>query len=145
MRILADDAALFVVPYIQAVFGLEFAIRSLRRKPFQARRKYDFAICCGVISLMLIGTWAYSHVRPEHNICAASIVGYISRYSKEGLIILSTSAGLMLFSAITIFIRLSMVHMIDKQQRIAASRIVYYQILGVVSLVCVLILLLVMF
>lgn len=135
MRAIADDTALFVVPYIHAVFGLEFAIRSLRRQPFQARGKYDFAICCGVISLMLIGTWVYSHVRPEHDFCTASIVGYISRYSKEALIILSASAGLMLLSAITIFVRLSMVHGIDKQQRIAASRIVYYEILAVISLV----------
>ena len=100
-----------------------------------ARGKYDVAICCGVITVMLIGTWVHSHVVPENNTCFASLVWYISRYGKVGLILLSTSAGIMMFSAITIFIRLSMVKIIDKQQRIAASRIVYYHVLGIVSLV----------
>jgi hypothetical protein len=85
--------------------------------------------------VMLIGTWVYSHVVPENNKCFASLVWYISRYGEVGLILLSVSAGIMMFNATTIFIRLSMVKIIDKQQRISASRIVYYHILGIVSLV----------
>ena len=87
---------------------------------------------------MLIGTWVYSHLVPEANFCFGSLVWYISRYGEESLILLSVSTGLMLFSIITIFVRLSMVTTIDKQQRIAASRIVYNNVLGIVSLVCLL-------
>jgi hypothetical protein len=131
-------AALFIVPFIQAIFGLECALRSLRKEPFSARGKYSVPACCGTVALMLIGTWVYSHLVPEPNSCFATLVWYISRYGEESLILLSVSAGLMLFSAITIFVRLSMVTLIDKQQRIAASRIVYYNVLGIVSLVCAL-------
>jgi hypothetical protein len=131
----ADGAALFIVPFIQAVFSLECALRSLRKKSFQARGKYDVAICGGVITLMLIGTWVYCHVVQEPNECVASLVWYISRYGEETLTLLLVSAGLMLFSTIAIFIRLSVATTVDKQQRLAASRIVYYNVLGLVYLV----------
>src|SRR3954468_14209289 len=55
--LMADDLALFIVPYIQVIFCLECAIRSLRASPFQPRGKYDVAVCCGTIVLMLIATW----------------------------------------------------------------------------------------
>lgn len=127
--------AIMIVPYIQLVFGLECTFRSLRRIPFQARGKYDVTICCATIVLMLIATWIPSHIFPEPNICFASLVWFISRYGKPGLIILSTVGGVLLISAVTIFTRLSTVTMIDQHQRIAASRMVYYLVLGIVSLV----------
>lgn len=129
------SVAIMIVPYIQLVFGLECTIRSLRRVPFQARGKYDVTICCGTIVLMLIATWIPSHIFPEPEVCFASLVWFISRYGEAGLIILSTTGGLLLISAITIFTRLSTVNMIDQHQRIAASRMVYYLVLGIVSLV----------
>ena len=127
--------AIMIVPYIQLVFGLECTFRSLRRIPFQARGRYDVTICCGTIILMLIATWIPSHIFPEPDLCFASLVWFISRYGKAGLIILSTIGGLLLISAITIFTRLSTVNIIDQHQRIAASRMVYYLVLGIVSLV----------
>ena len=124
-----------IVPYIQLVFGLECTLRSLRRIPFRARGKYDVTVCCGTIVLMLIATWIPSHIFPESDLCFASLVWFISRYGLAGLIILSTTGGLLLISAVTIFTRLSTVNMIDEHQRIAASRMVYYLVLGIVSLV----------
>jgi di/tricarboxylate transporter len=128
-------SALFIVPYIQLVFGLECASRSLRRLPFQARGKYDVTICLAVIVLMLIGTWIPSHIHPEVDRCFASLMRFISRYGKEGFILLTIIAVLAIISAITIFVRLSTVTSINEDQRIAASRMVYYLVLGIVSLV----------
>lgn len=133
--------ALFIVPFLQTVFGLECAFRSLRRLPFQARGKYDVAICSGTVVLMLIGTWVPTHLSPEPDRCFASLIWYISAFGAEGMVILSSCAGLMIISALTIFIRLSTVNLIDQHQRIAASRMVYYLVLGIVSLVCLTILL----
>ena len=127
--------AIMIVPYVQLVFGLECTFRSLRRIPFQARGKYDVAICCATIVLMLIATWIPSHIFPEPDVCFASLLWFISRYGKAGLIILSAVGGLLLISAVTIFTRLSTVTTIDQHQRIAASRMVYYLVLGIVSLV----------
>ncbi|TAQ87056.1 hypothetical protein B7494_g4621 [Chlorociboria aeruginascens] len=126
--------ALFIVPYLQLVFGLECAIRSLKRSPFQARGKYDVTICLVVVGLMLIGTWVPSHLHPEVDKCFASLVWFITRYGLEGFILLSVIAGLLIVSAITIFVRLSTVNLIDQHQRIAASRMVYYLVLGIIWL-----------
>jgi hypothetical protein len=49
--------------------------------------------------------------------------------------ILALAAGLAIISALTIFYRLTNSVTIDQRQRIAASRMVYYLILDVVSLV----------
>jgi hypothetical protein len=128
------DLALFMVPYLQLVFGLECALRSFRSLPFQARGKYDVTICLGVVVLMLIGTWLPSFF-VHSNTCFASLVWYVMRYGKLGLKLLAVSAGLMTLAAVIIFVRLSTVTLIDEHQRIAASRMVYYLVLGIVSLV----------
>lgn len=127
--------ALFIVPYLQLVFGLECTIRSLRKIPFQARGKYDVTICGVVVILMLVGTWIPSHIYPEKDFCFASLVWFISGFGRLGFIMLSAIAVLMIISALTIFFRLSTTHVIDQHQRIAASRMVYYLVLGIASLV----------
>ncbi|KAG9240561.1 hypothetical protein BJ878DRAFT_281804 [Calycina marina] len=126
--------ALFIVPYLQTVFGLECALRSLRKLPFQARGKYDVTICTVAVVLMTVGTWIVSFLDPEPDTCFASLVWYVSAFGLEGLVAMSICAGLMLISAVTIFVRLLFVNMIDQHQRIAASRMVYYLILGILSL-----------
>lgn len=60
---------------------------------------------------------------------------FITRYGKIGFVLLSTVGGLMIITALTIFTRLSSVNLIDEHQRITASRMVYYLVLGIVSLV----------
>lgn len=127
--------ALFIVPYLQLVFGMECAIRSLRSIPFQGRGKYDVTICLVVVFIMLIITWIPSNIWPEPDTCFASLVWFITRYGKLGFVLLSVVGGLMILSALTIFIRLSTVNLIDQHQRIAASRMVYYLALGIVSMV----------
>ncbi|RFU34664.1 hypothetical protein B7463_g1590, partial [Scytalidium lignicola] len=126
--------ALFIVPYIQLVFGLECTVRSMRALPFPPRRKYDVWICLGLVILMLLGTWVPSHIHPEHDVCFASLLWFISRFGVDGLILLSICAGLIFISAITIFFRLSRANSVDRDQRIAASRMVYSLVLAFVSL-----------
>jgi hypothetical protein len=84
---------------------------------------------------MLVGTWVSSHISQEPDVCFASLLWFISRYGEAGLIILSTVTGSLLISAVTILGRLSLVDTIDEHERIAASRMVYYLMVGIVSLV----------
>ncbi|CAG8959594.1 hypothetical protein HYFRA_00001496 [Hymenoscyphus fraxineus] len=126
--------ALFLVPYIKLVFGVECAIRSLRARPFQARGKYDVTICCALVLVFTIGTWVYSYVVQENETCFASLMWFLTIYGEVGLIMLSIIAAIMLASALTIYFRLSNVDLVDEHQRIAASRMVYYLVLGLLSL-----------
>ncbi len=127
--------AMFIVPYLQVVFGLECTLRSFRAIPFQARGKYDVTICCGTVVLMLIITWVPSHIFREPDVCFASLLWFVSRYGKLGSTLLCVAGGLMIISAITIYTKLSSVNLVDEHQRIAASRMVYYLAMGITSLV----------
>lgn len=124
-----------MVPYIQVVFGIECALRGLRKAPFPARGKYDVAICLAAIVLMLIVTWIPAQLRLEMNHCFGSLMWFITRHGRSGLTILSSVAALSIISATIIFYRLVNNVTISQRQRIAASRMVYYLVLGVVSLV----------
>jgi hypothetical protein len=85
--------------------------------------------------VMLIGTWIPTHLRTEHDHCLASLLWFVSDFGEIGLILLATVAGLLLISAVVIFVRLSRSNMVEQNQRIAASRMVYYMAIGFVSLV----------
>ncbi|KAH8821411.1 hypothetical protein F5884DRAFT_850642 [Xylogone sp. PMI_703] len=126
--------ALFIVPYIQLVFGVECTIRSTRALPFPPRRRYDIWICLGLVVLMLLGTWIPSHIHPERDFCFASLLWFISRFGMDAFILLSVCAVLILVCAVTIFFRLARGKSIDHDQRIAASRMVYYLVMAFVSL-----------
>jgi hypothetical protein len=136
MRWLLTYLAIFIVPYVQLVFGIECAIRSLRAMPFQPRHKLTVPILGVVVLLMMIATWLPSHLLPNPDVCFASLFWFVTRYGNLGLTLLSIIAALMLASAITIFVRLSSSNLVDEDERIAASRMVYYLILGIISLVC---------
>jgi len=125
-----STTALFIVPYIEVVFGLECMRRACRHKPFQPRGKYDVTICVIIILLMLVGTWIPSHLDPEPDHCFASLLWFISGFGETGFILLAAVLGLSIISAITICVRLSTFTTIDPHQRIAASRMVYYLVLG---------------
>lgn len=107
----------------------------MRKNPFQPRGKYEVSICLGIIVIMLIGTWIPTNLRREHDRCFASLLWFVSDFGEIGLILLATIAGLLLISAVVIFIRLSRSNMVEPNQRIAASRMVYYMAVGFVSLV----------
>lgn len=117
------------------MFGVECAIRSLRKGGFPARGKYDVAICLAVIVLMLVGTAIPVYVRPEKDFCFASLAWFVTRFGRIGLGLLLMSMCIAIKCAIMIFYRLTTLNTIDHRQRIAASRMVYYLVLAVVSMV----------
>lgn len=129
--------ALFIVPFIQVVFGVECAFRSLRKFPFQARGKYDVVICGVAILLMLTGSWVPTFLKKQTPQCFGSLLWFVTVFGKEGFVMFCVLLGLMIISAIVIYARLSTVNMVDQHQRIAASRVVYYLVLGIMSLVSI--------
>lgn len=127
--------ATFLPSYIHIVFGVECAIRSLRKEPFKPRGKYDVTICLAVIVLMVIGSWIPTQIHKQPNYCFASLMWFVTNFGIAGLGILSAIAFFAISSSIIIFYRLSMHKLIDQHQRVAASRMVYSLILKLVGLV----------
>ncbi|KFZ18768.1 hypothetical protein V502_03976 [Pseudogymnoascus sp. VKM F-4520 (FW-2644)] len=126
--------ATFLPSYIHIVFGVECAIRSLRKEPFKPRGKYDVTICISVIVLMAIGSWIPTQISKQPNHCFASLMWFVTNFGVAGLGILSAIAFFAISSSVVIFYRLSTHKAIDQHQRIAASRVVYYLILKLVGL-----------
>lgn len=127
--------AIFLPSYIHVVFGVECAIRSLRKEPFKPRGKYDVTICVTVIILLVIGSWVPTQIHKQPNHCFASLMWFVTNFGVIGLSILSSIAFFAISSSVTIFYRLSTHKMIDQHERIAASRVVYYLILKLIGLV----------
>ncbi|KFX99266.1 hypothetical protein V490_01874 [Pseudogymnoascus sp. VKM F-3557] len=126
--------AIFLPSYIHIVFGVECAIRSLRKEPFRPRGKYDVTICLSVVVLMAIGSWIPTQISKQPNRCFASLMWFVTNFGIAGLGILSAIAFFAISSSVIIFYRLSTHKVIDQHQRIAASRVVYYLILKLVGL-----------
>lgn len=113
---------------------MEYTIRSVR-KGFPARGKYNVPICLALIVLMLVATAIPTYVRRENDFCFASLVWFVSRYGTLGLSLVVISLCIAIKSGITILYRLNTLTTVDQRQRIAASRMVYYLVIEVVSLV----------
>ncbi|OBT63269.1 hypothetical protein VE03_07942 [Pseudogymnoascus sp. 23342-1-I1] len=126
--------ATFLPSYIHIVFGVECAIRSLRKEPFKPRGKYDVTICISAVALMIIGSWIPTQISKQPNHCFASLMWFVTNFGVAGLGILCAIAFFAISSSVIIFYRLSTHKVIDQHQRIAASRVVYYLILKLVGL-----------
>ncbi|KAK3501605.1 hypothetical protein B0T13DRAFT_396628 [Neurospora crassa] len=65
--------AVFIVPYIQLVFGLEVTIRSLLKKPFAPRGRWNVTICLSVVGLLLLLNLLVAIFDRSSNFCLTSL------------------------------------------------------------------------
>ncbi|KAH9901903.1 hypothetical protein F4778DRAFT_131220 [Xylariomycetidae sp. FL2044] len=125
--------AIFIVPYIQLVFGLEVAFRALRTRPFPPRGKWDVAICLAVIKILLLITGLVAFFVPAPNFCFASLFWFVAKWAEGGFVLLLMIAVVLTICATVVFLKLTRYSMIENSQRIGASRMVYYMATGVVT------------
>ncbi|CAK7223088.1 hypothetical protein SEUCBS140593_005120 [Sporothrix eucalyptigena] len=125
--------AVFIVPYIQLVFGVEFAIRGLRKKPFPERGRYITTICLIILGMLLLTNFLVADFIRSPDFCFASLFWFVAIYSRGCFaVFLAIDIILVLCTAI-IFIRLTRSTQIDISERVSASRMVYYLALGILS------------
>lgn len=124
--------ALFIAPYIHLVFGVETAVRGLRSQ-FSPRRRWTVAICIGTLSTFLLATLLVAAISRAPDFCFASLLWIVRPYAKGIFAVLLGVSIVLLIVIITIFVRLSKSRMVDPTERMAASRMSYYLILGFIS------------
>lgn len=133
---LADAlAAVFIAPYTQLVFGVEVAIRALRKKPFEPRGKYNVSICLSIVGMLLLANFLIADFDRSPNFCLTSLFWFVAHYSVICFGLLVTIASIVLIAVVTVFVRLHRSIKVEVTARVAASRMVYYLALAVISIV----------
>ncbi|CAI4210247.1 unnamed protein product [Parascedosporium putredinis] len=126
--------AVFIVPYIQLIFGVEVAIRAFRRRnPFPPRTKWNVIICLALVGTLLLATYLVTHFRRPPNFCFASLFWFVQMYAEGCFAVLTIIGAALLAATVVIFVKLHRNAGIDPTERIASSRMVYYLAVGFIS------------
>ncbi|ROW11727.1 hypothetical protein VPNG_05613 [Cytospora leucostoma] len=124
--------ALFIAPYIQLVFGVETAIRGLRSHS-SARRQWTVTICLSIVAIFLLISLLVATADRAPDYCFASLFWIIEHYAEGSFVLFLGISIILIIAIITIILSLSKSLMIEPVERLAASRMVYYLILGFIS------------
>jgi hypothetical protein len=112
--------------YITLAFGIETALRSFKQERFAPRGKWNTILCIAAVNLFLLATWIPTIVWPMFNRCFGSLIWFIMRYDLLTLVLLIVLISSLLLLAAVISIQLMRNADVDLNERIAASRMVYY-------------------
>ena len=117
------------------MFALETALRSMQRMRFHARSKRNTYFCLTAIHLAVLGTFLLALLLPSPDRCLATLIWWTEHYAKIAIVLGSCTIVLFITAATIITIQLLRTVQIDRDERIAATRVVYYLILGVITMV----------
>lgn len=124
--------ALFTVPYIQLIFGLETTVQALRRRPFERRSRWVIVACLVVVIIGAVAMYVVTRFIRPPDLCYASLFWFVQTWRLESFILLTAISCILIIGAIIIFVRLHRDPSVGIIERTAASRMVYYMILGAV-------------
>ena len=117
------------------VFGLETTFRSVRNNRFRARGRYATPVSIAIIAFLVLATWIPSLLLPADDLCLGTLIWWTEKYALIGLILGANIILTYLLSAAVIAMQLLRTNKMDRDERIAATRVVYY--LGISSLIIV--------
>lgn len=130
------DTAIWIVAYVLLVFGVEVSIRGFHKHRFAARGRWNTLICWVVVVTLLAVTWIPSQVDPaRYDKCIASLVWWAAPWSRIAIVINALLILVYVFVAALIAFQLFRTVEVDREERIAASRMVYYLGVGVILMV----------
>ena len=85
--------------------------------------------------VLITVTWVPSLLLPAQNHCLATLIWWTGHYAEIGLVLGSSLCFIYILSAAIITIQLVRTIEVDRDERIAATRTVYYLLIGVFILV----------
>ncbi|KAG6002854.1 hypothetical protein E4U43_001031 [Claviceps pusilla] len=135
-RILLLSTAFLFIPYTYLAFGIEAIIQALRpHNPFASRHKWTLPACLAIPILGSIGTYVFNRFSSPPKVCAASVVVFLLRPWGLGCfgIIVGIASALLLGSGV-IFYRLFQVCGISARQRMVASWMASFMVVGSFSM-----------
>ncbi|KAI0457036.1 hypothetical protein F5B21DRAFT_107375 [Xylaria acuta] len=123
---------IFIVPYIQLVFTIETTLRALKSNPFPPRSKWTVAICLTIVKIALLATGLVTFFIRAPNFCFASLFWFVAKWAEGGFAILIAIVVIMAACAIIIYMKLTRYSMIEDDERVSASRMIYYIALAII-------------
>ncbi|KAI0865723.1 hypothetical protein F4860DRAFT_263422 [Xylaria cubensis] len=124
--------AIFIVPYVQLVFTIETTLRALKSNPFPPRSKWTVPICLTIVKIALLATGLVTFFIRAPNLCFASLFWFVAKWAEGGFALLIAIVVIMAACAIIIYMRLTRFSMIEDEERISASRMIYYIALAII-------------
>ncbi|KAK5993276.1 hypothetical protein PT974_06705 [Cladobotryum mycophilum] len=122
--------ALFIVPYLHLVFGLESTFQAVRRQPFPKQSKWTSLICLIVVIAGLVGAHVVTRVNQPLSICIASLFWFLQSWGYGCFIVLLVITVILLLCALIILFQLHQSSTGAAVERMAASNMAYYLFLG---------------
>lgn len=129
---------MFLVPFIQMVFGVEIAVRAFQKdQPFAPRAKWTVSICLTKVGLLTLTTFLVANFQRAKNTCLLSLFWFVAEYSMGCFILLVVIVTTLLACAVIIFVKLHKSIKVEVTARVNASRMVYYMALAAISTVSI--------
>lgn len=125
-------AAVFIVPITHLVFGVEAAFRGVRSQ-FAPRGRWNVAKCLGTVGILTVLALIVAAVAQAPDFCFASLFWFLRVYAPGCFGAFVAISVILLVAIGVIFLRLNKSHMINPTERTAASRMIYYLVLGFIS------------
>lgn len=118
--------ALFIVPILQFLFGMETSVRSLLKVPFSPRKVWVVPTLVGVAVVSLLAIFGLTFLAMPPNFCFAGLMWFVERWGAQCFGLLVGLSAALVVGGIATFLRLSHSSRIDPFEREAASRMLYY-------------------
>lgn len=125
---------LWVGPYTMLVFGLETTFRSLQSTKFSSQGRWQVLVRIISVSFLTIITGIPSLALPTRGQCLSSFIWWTAHYAKPGVAICLALIFAYVTCACVITFQLMTTAKLQSDQRIHASRIVYYLLVSTVLL-----------
>ncbi|RDA84779.1 hypothetical protein CP532_0995 [Ophiocordyceps camponoti-leonardi (nom. inval.)] len=126
--------ALFIVPFIQTVFGFEAMARSLPRQPVRHGAVWTVPLCVGLVLAGLMISYGVTQVTQPSNFCFAEMLFLVREWSLGVLAVLIALIGLLLLGSVLLLARLYRTEGMAPTQRTTASWTACYMLLAVVTM-----------
>lgn len=121
------------MPFLQLIFGFEMTIRGCLRSPWPPRKVWNAPLCIGITVAGLVALYGVTlALRPPEQ-CFASLFWFTQAWRPVCFGLLVGIAGALLLASFVIFFRLRQHQSPGCPDRLAASHMVYYIVIAVIS------------
>ena len=122
---------------MQLVLGLEVAIRALGPRAFKRPSKWSLPICIGLVVMLLLAHVLAGLLAPPADVCFASLFWLMRRWAPACFGVLVAVVSAQAIAVAGIVLRLQRDKGVTLDQRVAASRVVYHLVVGMITVVSV--------